>query len=54
MKIICTEEERAYMLSHATEGLCPALMHHTLCECGECMSCLMREVEWEITDDQEI
>lgn len=53
MKITCTEEERAYILSHATEGLCPALMHYTLCGCGSCMSCLMNSIEWEIEDDND-
>lgn len=53
MKITCTKEERAYILSHATEGLCPALMHHTLCEHGGCMSCLMNSIEWEIEDDND-
>ncbi len=54
MKIICTKEERAYILSHATEGLCPALMHHNLCGRGDCISCLIQEIDWEITDDEEI
>lgn len=51
MKIICTKEEQTYMLSHAKETLCPALMHHNLCRRGDCIACLMDSIDWEIEDD---